>query len=195
MASGSYDCTEASAQSHAVMKNQSNTIDSSPLIPSATSRLAFVPASPLSSESAAASVSPSLGISSSALQGVQLKKTKVISTAPTFVSAQVEREQNARLRACDLDFWYSALEEFTFPTVFIPISPDEARALIRAYWSRKASRDGFQPKQHHVETAESVRLLEGLEHRISSALKVLLLQASESSSPASSGVFAKLSSR
>ena len=39
----------------------------------------------------------------------------------------------ARVRECDLDVWYERLKHVTFPTEFIPLSRDDAKAMCVAY--------------------------------------------------------------
>ena len=75
-------------------------------------------------------------ISSDLLQHVQLRKveSKLTQDSSLKDAVELEKSHNARLRAVDLESWYSdALLPFTFPTVFIPITPSQAQALIRAY--------------------------------------------------------------
>jgi len=42
----------------------------------------------------------------------------------------VRRWLNDRLRACDLEAWYEDLKDFTFPAVFLPLSPEDASTLM-----------------------------------------------------------------
>ena len=52
-----------------------------------------------------------------------------------------ELELNQRLRHCDLEAWYPALADVTFPAVFLPISQVEARAMMARY----AHQQGLPP--------------------------------------------------
>ena len=42
----------------------------------------------------------------------------------------------------DIDVWYPALKQFTFPTVFIPLTRTEARSIMNYYATRYLSRKG-----------------------------------------------------
>lgn len=78
---------------------------------------------------------------------------------PTVSSAAVDRELylNQRLRACDLESWYPQLQQFTFPALFIPLSPIEATAIVAQYWQLKA---------RHSVSHDSSLALEQLQARI-----------------------------
>lgn len=91
-----------------------------------------------------------------------------------------EAAANKRLRDCDIEAWYTELEEHTFPTAFVGITEDDARALIAAYNHRARGAEGPLP-------AESQTVLEALEARLALALDAF--------GPSAEGVFAKLSSR
>jgi len=47
---------------------------------------------------------------------------------------------NQRLRDCDLEAWYPALKEHTYPAEFVPLSVEEAKAMIDRYWHIKNER-------------------------------------------------------
>ncbi len=63
------------------------------------------------------------------LQRVMLKKGIGPKAAPTADVAR-ERELQGRLRSVDLEAWYPALEHVTFRTVLVPLSQEEARAMM-----------------------------------------------------------------
>jgi hypothetical protein len=120
----------------------------------------------------------------SILEGVVLRKVAVqdrTAAASEQLAAAVEkeREQNQRLRNVDLESWYPALEPFTFKTVFVPISPDEARAIVDEY--RVIKSNGNQMNS----SSSSNDVLVSLRQKISTAMASL----------GSKSVFAKLSSR
>jgi hypothetical protein len=109
----------------------------------------------------------------------------VSSVAPSNASSSLgagiamERERQARLRACDIDAWYERLAPVTFKTRFVPLSSAEAQALIASYWAKRRG----QP----LPDAElNSGLLATLKGRIAAAMTELAPGA---------GVFAKLSSR
>jgi len=116
----------------------------------------------------------------------------------------LEREQNARLRSVDLEAWYNEeMASFTFPTVFVAISQEEARAMVAGYWSRKqqqqqhgeqeASTTSLPSKKKHDLTEGQSALLSELEKKIAEGIESLRKDSSSSSS--FRGVFAKMSSR
>ena len=41
--------------------------------------------------------------------------------------------EKSKLDPIDLENWYDRLKEYTFPTHFIPISPEEAKCIIDYY--------------------------------------------------------------
>lgn len=121
----------------------------------------------------------------SVLSGVVLRPVPktVTDAGPTkselLADVEKERERNEKLRSVDLETWYSSLEDFTFKTVFVPITPDEAREIATEYKKRKQS-------QLFEELTPTVSpLLKSLEAKIAAAMRQLGSQA----------VFAKLSSR
>jgi hypothetical protein len=97
-----------------------------------------------------------------------------------------EKARNARLRACDLEAWYDRLKSFTFPTLFVPLSPDEARSMITIYHEKKRNGSFCEP----ASVQESYPSLAALAGRIDEAIAQLLAASSDKR-----GVFAKLSSR
>ncbi len=89
---------------------------------------------------------PATPFIASALQAVKLRSVPRApqreapgSTAPCAASAELssaletERAQNARLRAVDLESWYSAIADATFNTIFLPLAPSEARSITLEY--------------------------------------------------------------
>ena len=82
-----------------------------------------------------------------------------------------EKEQNARLRAVDLEAWYTHLQPFTFRTVFVALHPSEARALVAAFWARKDVEDGVPRKR--VVTDEQQTQLRALEERVGAGMEEL----------------------
>jgi hypothetical protein len=74
-------------------------------------------------------------ISAGHLQSVRLRKADVNEAGAAHVdlgaNVAQERAQNAQLRACDLEAWYTALAPWTFRTALVPISMAEARAVMR----------------------------------------------------------------
>lgn len=93
-----------------------------------------------------------------------------------------ERERNARLRACDINAWYERLRPVTFRTSFLPLSPEEAKAMIAAYWHKARGTAIAEPERHAA-------LLDALKQRIATAMAELTGPGGRP------GVFAKLSSR
>src|SRR4051794_35189378 len=53
--------------------------------------------------------------------------------ALSFDSEHKLRTENL---AFDIDVWYPRLKSFTFPTTFLPLSRNEARAIVRCYRTR-----------------------------------------------------------
>ena len=90
-------------------------------------------------------------------------------------AVELEKEQQRRLRECDLEAWYESLKENTMRTELVDLSPQEARAL--------------QARFRHKETEETIEHLERLEKRIE------LTMTNNQSFVSNDGVFAKLSSR
>lgn len=107
------------------------------------------------------------------------------SASDTSLAAGIasERERNARLRACDINAWYERLTPVTFRTRFLPLSPEEAKALIAAYWQKARGTAIADPQRHAA-------LLGALKQRIATAMAELT-----GAGGGSPGVFAKLSSR
>jgi hypothetical protein len=73
--------------------------------------------------------------------GVKLRRTD--EHMPTKIASNaVEQEKylNQRLRDCDLESWYPALKNYTFPAEFVPVSVAEAKAIINRYWHLKRGR-------------------------------------------------------
>lgn len=142
-------------------------------------------------------------ISATALQSVSLRKVQVPATRPFISSDEVksavsqERTQNARLRAVDLECWYFALAQFTFKTEFIPLSPEEARAIVQQYHVLLHSESASSPSSSlPSSTSVTDQHLSSLLSKISQTISSLS-QASQSTLPDSKpfAVFAKLSSR
>jgi len=84
------------------------------------------------------------------LQSVQLRRW----TAPAaddiaqekgkcgdMTAVERERYYNQRLRACDLEAWFEDLQAYTFPAKFIPLSRDDASALMAWHWHLKRGQD------------------------------------------------------
>jgi hypothetical protein len=108
-----------------------------------------------------------------ALQKVSLRKTGVKEPTidVTVDSIRQEKEANMRLRACDLEAWYEPLKEWTFKTVFVDLTIEEAQAMVAYYESKE--RGAYGP------------VLKNLEEKIAGHMTEL----------GGGGVFAKLSSR
>lgn len=108
------------------------------------------------------------------LQNVRLKKTvPVVDSASAATAVAQEREQQRRLRECDIEEWVEGLKSHTMKTELVALSPAEARAL--------------QLRFRRKETAESRQCLHELELRVAQCL--------EQCFSAPQGVFVKLSSR
>lgn len=75
------------------------------------------------------------------VMNVKLKKVGRSEHKANSVKDVVEREKelNRRLLEADMDSWYSALSEYTYPTVFLPLSVVEAEAMIRKYTQQSRS--------------------------------------------------------
>jgi hypothetical protein len=102
------------------------------------------------------------------LQGVQLRKTAGPSVSvDTAVALKeglaAEKAANKRLRDVDMEAWYTELELHTFPTIFVPITPADGRAMAAGYWQKK--------DQQKPLTAEDQALLAALEGKIAAALE------------------------
>jgi hypothetical protein len=109
-------------------------------------------------------------------------------------AVQLETKQNARLRAVDVESWYDNIPEHTFPTVFIPLTPDDATAIRRQYYCKQqesttVTAAGIAAKSAlaamSAETMTST--LATLQGKVQAAIVKLGWEAN--------GVFAKLSSR
>jgi hypothetical protein len=99
----------------------------------------------------------------------------------------LERAQNERLRACDLERWYDSLEKHTFRTVTVALLPAEAEALVALYWLKKKAEEGeVVDIQKQQPDPAQLAALEALRARIAAGVAEL---------SCAGGVFAKLSSR
>lgn len=69
-----------------------------------------------------------------AFQNIKLKKVTqdTQNTACTNILGS-ERELNRRLLQADMDSWYDALAGYTYETVFLPLTVEEAEAMIASY--------------------------------------------------------------
>lgn len=128
----------------------------------------------------------------SALQNVSLRSTQTPSSVTDASSAAhlasavaLEKRNNERLRAVDLESWYERLKEHTYKTVFVPITPVESRAIIKQYWRLKKAEQRAAAGDA-LSDSEST-LLQLLEEKIADAMTGV--------NSAGNGVFAKLSSR
>jgi hypothetical protein len=79
-----------------------------------------------------------------AFQNVQLKKVNrepTISATSTLQSVvDGEKELFRRLLEADMDSWYDALKDHTYPTVFLPLAIEEAEAMIAKYTGKGTQR-------------------------------------------------------
>lgn len=135
-------------------------------------------------------------VSPQALSNIKLKKTSTEKdrSAPNYQLAligEVTREKEDERRdyffSTGLDRWYSSLEDKTFKTIFLNITPDEARSIIQhweKYFKERTSTDP-DPTPH---TGLSVPPeLSDLCQRIGGIIDNL--------SPNGKGIFVKLSTR
>ncbi|MDP2438635.1 MAG: ATP-grasp domain-containing protein [archaeon] len=120
------------------------------------------------------------------MAGISLRKTMArAQDSDIGEGVALEREQNARLRAVDLESWYgNELEPFTFRTVFVPLTQDEARGVMAGYSARQAEEQGKEGVA--LTTAQRQSLVE-LREKIAAGISEL--------GAGDAGVFAKLSSR
>lgn len=74
----------------------------------------------------------------SAIANAQLRKTNV-NRVEVDLKQQIllESEQNKRLRDVDIESWYENIKDFTYPTIFVPLSMEEAQSLIKHYFILK----------------------------------------------------------
>jgi hypothetical protein len=115
-----------------------------------------------------------------ALSKVQLKATSGVDkrdrSAPNYtlalageVTSEKEDQRRQYFFSTGLDKWYSSLTGVTFPTEFLPIHPDEARAIIE-HWSahfKDRDSDNMDLPQHSYTIPSS---LVDLSSRIDSAI-------------------------
>ena len=64
----------------------------------------------------------------------------------------------------DIDVWYPALAEFTFPTIFLPLQRSEAQAILNFYQTHQMARKGRL-------TMADVSTLERLEDTLDELIK------------------------
>ena len=133
-------------------------------------------------------------VDQASLQRVKLKATGDASrrdrSAPNYhlalhgeVSQEKEKERRDYFFSTGLDRWYEGLKDVTFPTEFLMITPDEARAIV-THW-KKFFKDRSSDSPDPDEFAMSVpQALKRLCSRIDAVIASL-----------SSGVFVKLSTR
>ena len=100
-------------------------------------------------------------------------------------SIEKENERRDYFFETGLDRWYSSLKHTTFLTEFLPITPDEARAIV-SYWEAN-----FKDRSNTDEELDSTSVvlpptLSGLRDRISSTIGSL---------SATKGAFVKLTTR
>ena len=154
-------------------------------------------------------------ISASDLQRVQLKSRQPTASPAEPPQAHAsgsenhasavarERELQSRLRAVDLEAWYAALEPFTYRTVFLPLSIQQARAMAAVYHKlRRAWREAHSAVEDlgGMEAFVRERLSAWRESGDADALTLAELQAviegaMSELAASGGGVFAKLSSR
>jgi len=74
------------------------------------------------------------------LLSVKLKKTERQENCLNLKDEiEQEKSRNARLRAADIESWYDNIAQFTYPTCFIPLSIQEAQAIVQEYKHLKAN--------------------------------------------------------
>lgn len=113
----------------------------------------------------------------SELNKVKLKKvvTKDCSAAHQNAIAN-EKEMIRRMQESDVDFWYESIKEFTYETTFIPITPQEAEAMLAHYSARISN----------LEVPSSAQeIIDSVQKRVEIAMKDF----------GNDGVFVKLASR
>lgn len=138
------------------------------------------------------------GISAALLRNVKLRSSKssldkklAVTSALRLESALNSKRNNERLRAVDIEAWYDDIKEHTFKTVFVPIAPRDAKAIVAAYQSKKASNMDAKTQGSEDDatlTTEQKACLVALKTKIDQAM--LTMQSAKTN-----GVFAKLSSR
>jgi hypothetical protein len=87
-----------------------------------------------------------------------------------------EKEMNRRMRESDVDFWYDSIKELTYETIFIPITPNEARAMA-AHYKARLDETPLAP--------EFQQSLDLVQQRVAQGMEIF----------GSDGVFVKLASR
>ena len=127
------------------------------------------------------------------LASVKLRATAPPPTRTAVTANAVERERylNQRLRDCDLEAWYDALKDFTFPAIFLPISQEEGRAIITRFTRHKNGKAALQSLRTNTSPKD---ILVDLTRRINDA--GAQLPSRRRTSPESfPSVFVKLSCR
>jgi hypothetical protein len=111
------------------------------------------------------------------LSQVKLKRVETKDSSGVLANAiATEKEMNRRMREADVDFWYDAIKELTYETVFVSITPKEAEAMASYY---NANVSGAVPSD------ETNAVLAEVERRVDDAMKPF----------GGDGVFVKLASR
>lgn len=132
-------------------------------------------------------------ISAQDLQKVKLKATEESSrsdrSAPQLRGEEPSREKENERREyffdTGLDRWYSSLKDTTFLTEFLPITPDEARAIV-SYWDTNFKDRNSADEEVDGSSIDIPPSLNGLRDRIGSTIASL--------SP-DKGAFVKLTTR
>lgn len=108
----------------------------------------------------------SCGVSSRAAMAGSTQATKDTTGALSFDSEHKRRAENL---AFDIDAWYPRLRSFTFPTVFVPLTLEEAHAIVHCY------RECIQGRRGTL-TPVDAGVLRELERRLDVALQEDALQ-------------------
>lgn len=112
----------------------------------------------------------------SGLKNISLKKVETRDSSTKVPSVADHKEMNRRLQEADVDFWYEAIKDFTYESAFVPVSIDEAKALLAHHKQRQSGEEVSEAQQ---------QTLAELTARVETALKPFLPD----------GVFVKMGSR
>jgi len=79
-----------------------------------------------------------------ALTAVEAPPSGAASAIDTAAALEQQQQQldmcRQRVREADIEVWYDGVKEHTYPSVFMPISVDEARAMTAAFAHQRAKR-------------------------------------------------------
>eukprot|EP01083_Nonionella_stella_P086535 240474_1 len=103
------------------------------------------------------------------LEYIKTKKCVIASRTPNISKGYQQKKALEKKWMSKHDFmrWYDVIQEFTFPSVDIPIDLDEAKALVRLYHHRVNRNKPLTTQQHDTLTKFKDKIQNYLEHKIS----------------------------